>query len=179
MDFVNGKECMYFKAKEMVQKARQSKHGGYKTILERWHKDDKYRSSLSLIGWTEEQIIEHDKIALEDHSYVATKPERIQNTKLWVLRLNQDGAQQPLNQRHDFAQAKTRMPKNARRSMWKRLNKNIDQFLVINNHDNDEDKHSKESTSTTIESILEPAGGSTVSVTGKPVAFVLVNKLGP
>ena len=31
-------------------------------------KDDKYRKYLSLIGWTEEQIIEHDKIALEDHS---------------------------------------------------------------------------------------------------------------
>ena len=56
--------------------------------------------------WIQEQIIEHDKIALEDHSNVATKPERIQNTKHWVLRLNQDGAQQPLNQRHDFAQAK-------------------------------------------------------------------------
>ena len=35
-------------------------------------------------------------------------------------------------------------------------------ILVINNHDNEEDKHSKESTSTTIESILEPAGGSIV-----------------
>ena len=56
-------------------------YGGYKPFLERWHKDYKYRSSLSLIGWTEEQIIEHDRIALEDHSYVATKPERfkIQN----------------------------------------------------------------------------------------------------
>ena len=60
-------------------------------------------------------------------------------------------------------------------NMWKRLNKNIDKFLVNNNHDDDEDTHSKESTSTTIESILEPAGGST----RKPVAFVLVNKLGP
>ena len=75
----------------MLQKARQPKHGGYKSILERWHEDDKYRSSLSLIG-TDEQIIEHDKIALEDHSYVATKPERIRNTKYRGLWLNQDGA---------------------------------------------------------------------------------------
>ena len=70
---------MYCKAKDMFQKARQPKHGGNKSILERWHKDDLYRKSLSEIGWTEEQIIEHDKIALEDHSYVATKPEIIQN----------------------------------------------------------------------------------------------------
>ena len=39
--------------------------------------------------------------------------------------------------------------------MWKRLNKNIDQILVINNHDNEE-------ASTTIESILEPAGGAAI-----------------
>ena len=51
-------------------------------------------------------MIEHDKITLEDHSYVATKLKRIQNTKHSVLRLNQDGAQQPRNQRLEFAQAK-------------------------------------------------------------------------
>ena len=90
----------------MLQKARQPKHGGFKSILERRHKDDQNLNSWSLIGWTEEQIIEHDKIALKDHSYVATKLDRIHNTKHGVLRLSQDGAQQPINQRHDFAQAK-------------------------------------------------------------------------
>ena len=30
---------------EMFQKALQPKHGGYKSILERWHKEDKYRKS--------------------------------------------------------------------------------------------------------------------------------------
>ena len=74
---------MHYKAEDMLQKAHQPKNGGYKSILERWHKDDQYRNSLLLIGWTEEQIIEHDKIALEDHSKVATKPESIQNTKHW------------------------------------------------------------------------------------------------
>ena len=38
---------------------------------------------------------------MEDQSYVATRSERIQNTKRWVLRLNLDGAQQPLHQRHE------------------------------------------------------------------------------
>ena len=41
------------------------------------------------------------------------------NTKHWVLRLNQDGAQQPLNQRPDFAQAKRECKKNARRTCEK------------------------------------------------------------
>ena len=64
---------MYYKAKEMLQKARQPKHGGYRTILERWHNDDKYRKSLSAIGWTEEQIVQYDELALEDHSKNATR----------------------------------------------------------------------------------------------------------
>ena len=110
---------MYHKAKEMLQKALQPKNGGHKSILGRWHKDDQYRNSLSLIGWTEEQINAYDKIALKAHSNVATNPEIIQNTKYWVLRLNQDGAQQPLTQRPDFGQAKKRMQKNARRQCEK------------------------------------------------------------
>ena len=48
---------MYYKAKEMLQKARQPKHGGSKIILDRGHKDDKYCKSLSDFGWTEEHII--------------------------------------------------------------------------------------------------------------------------
>ena len=38
-------------------------------FLERWHKDDKHRKSLSEIGWTEEKIVHYDELALEDHSY--------------------------------------------------------------------------------------------------------------
>ena len=60
----------------MLQKARQPKHGGYKTILERWHKDYQYRKTLSEIRWTDKQIIQYDELALEDHSHTATKEER-------------------------------------------------------------------------------------------------------
>ena len=42
----------------------------------------------------------------ERHFYVATRAERIQNSKHWSLTLNAEGPQQPLNQRPDFAQAK-------------------------------------------------------------------------
>ena len=37
-----------------------------------------------------------DRIALENHSYVATRAERIRNSEHWILKLNQDGAQQQL-----------------------------------------------------------------------------------
>ena len=97
---------MYYMAKEMLQKARQPKHGGYSSILERWRNDYKYRKSLSDVGWTDQHIMLHDRISLENHSYVATRAERIQNSEHWILKLKQDGAQQPLDQRPDFAQAK-------------------------------------------------------------------------
>ena len=90
----------------MLQKVRQRKHGGYSSILERWHDDYACTKSLSDIGWTEEHIMLHDRIALENHQYVATRDERIHNSKHWILKLDQDGAQPPLNQRPDFAQAK-------------------------------------------------------------------------
>ena len=67
---------MYFKAHEMLRKARSIKNGNCKTILERWYRDEQYRKSLSDIGWTEEQIKQYDAFALEDHSYVATPEER-------------------------------------------------------------------------------------------------------
>ena len=44
-------------------------------------------ASLSDIGWTEEQIIQYEAIALEDHSYIATRQERSQNEKSWTLSL--------------------------------------------------------------------------------------------
>ena len=60
----------------------------------------------------------YDRTALENHSFVATRAERIRNSEHWILKLHQDGAQQPLNQRPDFAQAKRE---------YKRL---LDEFLA-------------------------------------------------
>ena len=100
---------MYHKAKDMLQKARQPKHGGYKTILERWHNDDQHGKSLSEIGWTEEQIVQYDELALEDQSFVATRGERDPSEKSWVLKVNKEGAQGPTNQRPDFVEAKREM----------------------------------------------------------------------
>ena len=100
------RQRMYCKATDMLPKARQPKHGGHKSMLERWHTDAQYRKSLSDIGWAEEQVTEYDKIALESHSHVTTRSERIHKSKHWILGLNQDGVQQPLYQQPDLAQAK-------------------------------------------------------------------------
>ena len=97
---------LYHKAHDLLRKARKHKSGGYKTILERWHDDDKCRKSLSHVGWTEEQTSQYDAIALEDHSYVATWHERSRTGKFWNISLNKEGIQGPMNPRSDFTEAK-------------------------------------------------------------------------
>ena len=49
------RQCMYHKAHDMLRKARKHK-SGYKNILDRWNKDDKYRKFLSDVGWAEENL---------------------------------------------------------------------------------------------------------------------------
>ena len=51
------------------------------------------------------EVMLFDRIALERHDYTATKAERLQNAKHWILRLNADGPQKPLRQRPEFAVA--------------------------------------------------------------------------
>ena len=48
----------------------------------------------------------YHEIALENHDYTATKAERIQNSKHWVLSINAEGPQLPRQQRPDYAAAK-------------------------------------------------------------------------
>ena len=96
---------MYYKAHDMLRKARKHKSNIYKTILKRWHEDDKYRKSLSDIGWAEERIIQYDAMALEDNSYVGAWQERSRNGKSWKMSLNAEGIQGPLNQRSDVMEA--------------------------------------------------------------------------
>ena len=98
---------MYDQATQMLKNARQEKHGRHPTILSRWYADEEYRKSLSAIGWEEHHVMLYDRIAVEKHIYTATRAERIQNSKHWILTINAGGGtQQSLNQRPDFAQAK-------------------------------------------------------------------------
>ena len=92
--------------KQMLKKARQKKCGRHPTILSRWYASESYRNSFYAIGSRGKHKMLYDTIALEKHIYVATRAERIQNSKHWIRTLNAEGPQQPLNQRPDFAHAK-------------------------------------------------------------------------
>ena len=56
-----------------------------------------------------------DRIAVERHAYTATRAERLQNAKHWILRLDADGPQKPLRQRPEFVDASKRASSTATR----------------------------------------------------------------
>ena len=89
----------------MLQKARQPKHGGYKTILERWHKDDT-ASLCQILGGLRSSSCSMTNLHWKTTPKIATREERTRNEKSWVLSLNEEGVQGPLNQRPDFVEAK-------------------------------------------------------------------------
>ena len=73
----------------------------------------------------------YDRNALENHSYVATKAERIRNSEHWILKLNQDGAQQPLINDPTLLKRK----ENARdytTNIWQGPSRNMEPFLEAN-----------------------------------------------
>ena len=97
----------FCKAKQMLKKARQGKHGNHPTILSRWYEQEGYRKSLAEHNIGEKKVMFFDRIALERHDHTATKAERLQNAKHWIFRLNADGPHnhKPLRQRPEFAVA--------------------------------------------------------------------------
>ena len=106
------RQIMFFKAKDMLRKAKKKNHP---TILSRWKTDEEYRKSLGLIDIGKKESMLYDQIALEKHDSSATKAERIRNSKRWVLSINAEGPQLPRQQRPDYAAAKKRMSATTRR----------------------------------------------------------------
>ena len=64
---------------------RNSFRKRYTSILDRWTKDDVYRASKLGVGWIE-QVKQMDQLALEDHTYHATKDEMERYNKMWTLK---------------------------------------------------------------------------------------------
>ena len=58
------------------------------------------------LGGLKNKLFTMTKLALEDHSNIATRGERNRNEKSWALKLNKEGAQGRTNQRPDFVEAK-------------------------------------------------------------------------
>ena len=102
---VSERQVMFYRPKQMLKKARQTKHGNHPTILSRWYEQEDYRQSLAEHKIGEKQVMLFHRIALERRDYTATKDERRQNAKRLILRLNADGPQKPLRQRQEFAVA--------------------------------------------------------------------------
>ena len=99
---VSERQVMFHKAKQMLKKARQGKHGNHPTIFLRWYEQQGYRKSLAEHNIGEREVMLFDRIALERHDFSDTKAERLQNAKHWILRLNADLPQKPLRQRPEF-----------------------------------------------------------------------------
>ena len=137
------RQKMYYHAKQMLKKAGQKKHGNHPTISSRWYASETYRTSLSLIGWKEKDIMLYDRFGLEKHIYSATSAERIQNSKHCILTLNAGRPQQPLNQRPDFAQAK-RECKRLHDEHPARTQQDYRTILAVNKFDKEKNNSSKE-----------------------------------
>ena len=75
------RQIMFFRAKQMLKKARQSKHGSHPTILSRWYDQEEYRQPLAEHNIDEKEVMLFDRIALERHDCSATRAERLQNAK--------------------------------------------------------------------------------------------------
>ena len=85
------RQKMYYQARQMLKKARQGQHGRHPTILSRWYADEENIKSLSATGWKEHHLRMHDRIAAEKHICTATRAERFQNSKHWILTINAEG----------------------------------------------------------------------------------------
>ena len=85
------RQIMFFKVKEMLKKAREPKHDGHPTILARWYAQASYRDASAKHNIGEKEIMHYGRIALERHDFTATRAERLQNAKHFVLRLNAGG----------------------------------------------------------------------------------------
>ena len=110
------RQAMYFRARQMLKKARQDKHGHHLAILSRWYAQEGYRMPSAEHNIGEPEIMHYDRIALERRRYTATKAERIQNTKHWVLCLNADGPQKTSLTATRIRRSSKRMPAITRRA---------------------------------------------------------------
>ena len=110
------RQVMFFKAKQMLKKARQRKHGSHPTILSRWYEQEGYRKSLAKHNVGEKEVMLFDSITLEKHDYTASRDERLQNAKYWIFLGMMMGFKSPLRQRPEFAVA-SECHKNTRRSL--------------------------------------------------------------
>ena len=79
----------------------------FEGIHDRFQRDPVYRASQLKIGCTEEECIEMDKLAQENHSCCPSSEEFERYKKNWCISLNKSGRNAPMKLRSDFREALT------------------------------------------------------------------------
>ena len=64
---------MFYKAKQMLKKARQGKHGNHPTIFSRWYEQEGHLKSLAEHNIDEKEVMLVDHISLERHDDTANQ----------------------------------------------------------------------------------------------------------
>ena len=122
----------------------------------RWHNDDKYHESLSKIGWTEEQIIQYDELALIT-PILQQEGKEIEMRKVeyssWIKNVLKD---QWIN---DMISLKQNEKWNDwMMNMWKRLQKEYHPLILYNHQDNEDTNNLKDLKNVTIKSMPKQDG---------------------
>ena len=153
---------MYYKAKEMLHKARQEKHGNHSSILARWNNDYKYIKFLSDVGRTEEHTMLHGRNALVNHT------SRWKQREFGIRHIGFSHWMKMKGFSNHYINDVTLLKRkdNARdctTNTWQRLNKITEPFLAVNKQDSEKDKRLRELKNMTMQSTLAQAVGSTKS----------------
>ena len=90
---------------ERCRKKVDAQDEHYKGIHDRFLKEQVYRHSQLKIGWTEQQCLEMDELAQQDHTHRLTKEEFKRYQGQWYLTLNKSGKNAPMRLRSDFRAA--------------------------------------------------------------------------
>ena len=97
------------------------------------------RNSLSLMGRTEEQIIEIDKVALDNHLYRPTRSERIPTFRTLVTQIESRRPSRTITINDLILLKRKENAKDYTTNVLQRLNNNIEPSLATNKYDSDED----------------------------------------
>ena len=134
---------MFFKAKDLLTKAKKKKNGNRPTNLTRWTADEEYRKSLGFIGTREKEIMLYDQIAVEKHDYTAAKAERIRKSTHWVISINAEGPQ-PLDNNAQIMPQQQENVSECKTSIWQKQSSSTNQFIRANKCVNIRISNSKE-----------------------------------
>ena len=77
----------------------------FKGVQDRFLRDQVYRESQLLLGWTEQKCREMDELAKQDHTYHLSTEEFKRYQGQWYLTLNKSGKNAPMRLRPDFRAA--------------------------------------------------------------------------